>query len=175
MGRARSGKDSFAEQLVGAHGYTRLAFADPLKEMALAVNPIVPTGYRVYVRLAPLVADVGWEYAKDTYPEVRRLLQEMGQRVRDLDGAFWVRALLRRAVTVRGPIVVTDVRYPNELHAMRRAGFTVLRIERPGVADMAHESETALGSHLADGIIENTGSLAQLRAHADGLVEFLNA
>jgi hypothetical protein len=36
VGYARSGKDTFAAAL----GYRRLAFADPLKELALAVNPL---------------------------------------------------------------------------------------------------------------------------------------
>ena len=43
VGRKQSGKDTFAQRLVEEHGYTRLAFADPLKAVALAANPIVHT------------------------------------------------------------------------------------------------------------------------------------
>lgn len=144
-GKARSGKDTVAAYLADTYGYTRLALADPLKEMALSVDPLIPTGYGVHVRLTKLIADAGWDYAKDHYPEVRRTLQQMGQTVRALDSDFWIRVLLGKAADVSGPIVVTDVRYPNELASLQRAGFAPVRITRPGLEPVRdHESETAL-------------------------------
>ena len=41
MGRAGAGKDTVASILTEHRGYARVAFADPLKEMALAVDPII--------------------------------------------------------------------------------------------------------------------------------------
>lgn len=173
MGKARSGKDSVAAELVAQHGYTRLAFADPLKEMALTINPHIHMSYQVWTRLEPLVSAIGWERAKDDHPEVRRLLQAMGQTVRSYDPAFWVRALIRKTVTVDGPIVVTDVRYPNEHNALRRAGFDIVRITRPGAGTLAHESESALDEYPADATIPNDGTLAELGVRANLLAEYL--
>lgn len=170
LGRARSGKDTLAARLVESHGYTRVAFADPLKRMAEEISPLVPTSNGVHVRLATLIADVGWEYAKDRYPEVRRLLQWMGHTVRDLDPDFWVRVALGAVEAAPGPVVVTDVRYPNEAEALRARGFRMVRVIRPGQDFVSsHTSETALDRYPPDVCLVNAGSLAELHIRADAL------
>lgn len=178
IGKARSGKDTAADYLVRANGYTRLAFADPLKEMALSIDPLIPTANalhgRIYVRLSDLIRDVGWEYAKDTYPEVRRLLQHMGQTVRQYDDEFWITAMRRKLSKAEAnniPVVVTDVRYPNEADMLRARGFKLVRIVRPPTGQAvtmaearaaAHSSETALDDYRADAVIYNTASIPDL-------------
>jgi len=182
IGKKRAGKDSAAEFLVREFKYTRLAFADDLKRMAIETDPYVPTVPGVTVRLSTLIADVGWEYAKDHYPEVRRLLQRMGQTVRELDPDFWIRPVIRRvkAAQVRSiPVVVTDVRYQNEAEALRDKGFTLVRIVRPVTLATpvretldrlsAHPSETELDSFPADTTVTNDGTLDQLRVKVRAL------
>jgi hypothetical protein len=170
IGQARSGKDTAASALVRMRDYTRLAFADPLKSMALNINPYIPTGYGVTVRLAPLIADVGWELAKDRYPEVRRILQYVGQSIREQDEDYWLNVLLRKvdgADRLNMPVVVTDVRYPNEADTLRARGFTLVRIVRPEVAKAGaevHISERALNDYPADVTIYNTASVAELKS-----------
>ena len=178
IGKKRSGKTTAAEFLVRQHCYTTLAFADDLKRMAVEVDPCVPTVPGVSVRLSALIADVGWEYAKDHYPEVRRLLQHMGQTVREADPEFWIRPVLRRIETARAwnlPVVVADVRYRNEAEALRAQGFTLVRIERPltePVSDTLarHASETELDGYPADVTVTNDGSLAQFAVKVLSLV-----
>jgi hypothetical protein len=172
IGKARSGKDTAALHLVRTRHYTRLAFADPLKEMALSIDPYVPTGYGVTVRLSALIADVGWEYAKDTYPEVRRILQHTGQTVREYDDEFWVTSMRRKLSNAEAwnlPVVVADVRYPNEADMLRARGFRLVRIVRPEAAMSGrdyraarHSSETALDGYAADVEITNDGSVEAL-------------
>jgi hypothetical protein len=166
IGKARSGKDTAALALVAELHYTRLAFADPLKELALAIDPLIPTAYGIHVRLSLLIRDSGWEYAKDHYPEVRRLLQRTGGGVREIDETFWLTATRKKLNAAEAwnlPVVVTDVRYPNEANMLRSRGFRLIRITRPGLADDQHDSETALDTYPADLTIENTGTIADLR------------
>jgi hypothetical protein len=166
IGKARSGKDTAALALVAELHYTRLAFADPLKELALAIDPLIPTAYGIHVRLSLLIRDSGWEYAKDHYPEVRRLLQRTGGGVREIDETFWLTATRKKLNAAEAwnlPVVVTDVRYPNEANMLRSRGFRLIRITRPGLADDQHDSETALDTYPADLTIENTGAIADLR------------
>lgn len=172
IGRARSGKDSVGARLVDRYGYKRLAFADPLKDMALEINPWVPTTIGVVVRLHRLIMDVGWEYAKENYPEVRRILQHTGESVRRRDPDYWVSTLLQDAAEVDGPMVVTDVRYPNEARTLKRHGFRLVRIIRPSLGDPdpnAHISETALDDYSTPVTILNSGTLEDLHAHADSI------
>ncbi|MFI6861307.1 hypothetical protein ACIBKZ_15630 [Streptomyces sp. NPDC050421] len=182
IGKARSGKDTVAGRLVSRFAFTRLAFADPLKDAALSLDPLILTTWDVSpVRLSRLVADVGWEYAKDHYPEVRRTLQRMGQGVRDLDEDFWLNVTLDRvtvADTWNLPVVVSDVRYRNEADALRNRGFLLVRITRPPVArsmNLAqiqaakHASETELDDYATDLTVANDGNMSQLLGAADEL------
>lgn len=173
-GKAGSGKDTVAQYLCEAHGYTRLAFADPLKEMALTVDPFISLVAGEPVRLSRIVQLRGWEQAKQMFPEVRRTLQQMGQTVRALDRDFWVRTLLASALKARGPIVVSDMRYLNEYQSMHRAGFLTVRVVRPGAglsgSAGAHISETELDGFPMVARLLNDGSLDLLHARADALI-----
>lgn len=178
IGKKRVGKDTFAAVLVEEFGFARVAFADPLKEMALTVDPIIDVGAgwddegHLY-SLSDLVEAHSWEYVKDTYPGARRLLQRLGDGVRQFEPEFWVWAGMRSVHDLRGareqyvrqprPVVITDVRYPNEADAIRDAGGILVRIVRPGVDDGdTHASETALDDYPADTILSNKGSLEML-------------
>ncbi|MFJ9213008.1 hypothetical protein [Streptomyces sp. NPDC102264] len=182
IGRARVGKDTAGQWLVDNRGYRRIGFADPLKEAALKLDPIVGTrtvdswdivygewedhSYTEDVRLSALVTEMGWERAKDEFPEVRRILQELGAAIRAIDPEFWIRAVLTMVTAANEhgvPAVVTDVRYPNEAESLKRAGFHLVYIDRPGVPQLDHESEGALTAEDADHIVINNGSIADLR------------
>ncbi|MFJ3588589.1 hypothetical protein ACIQUY_04775 [Streptomyces sp. NPDC090231] len=160
MGRARSGKDTAGQWLVDNRGYRRVSFADPLKEAALKLDPYTDAE-NSNERLSELVRIVGWEHAKDQYPEVRRILQELGASIRAIDPEFWLRTALtkvRDANEAGVPAVITDVRYPNEAASLRAAGFHLLYIERPDVPQLQHESEGALTAADADYAITNDGT-----------------
>lgn len=166
IGKKRSGKDSFAAALVDGYGFTRYAFADPLKEAALALDPIVDWPHR----LSFFVRSTGWEASKEI-PEVRRILQNYGVAIREIDPDFWIRATLTPALADPGPVVITDVRFPNEAEAIRRAGGKIIGITRPGlVSTDEHISETALDDYVADATVENSGTLDDLAAAARALL-----
>ncbi|MGW6638474.1 deoxynucleotide monophosphate kinase family protein [Streptomyces cyaneofuscatus] len=165
IGRARVGKDTAGQWLVDNRGYRRIGFADPLKEAALKLDPIVEVdNVGDYYRLAENVAEFGWEAAKEDH-EVRSILQELGAAVRAIDEDFWLRAAMKRVQEANEsgvPAVITDVRYPNEAASLKRAGFHLVYIERPDVEQLVHESEGALGFDEADYYIHNGGSISGL-------------
>ena len=151
-GRKRCGKSTLARLLVERHGFRELSFAEPLKRMALAANPIVgfrstPNGAQ-RVHLSDVVHEIGWERAKDEYPEVRRFLQRLGtEGVRDnLGEDTWVNIAEReiRAAGYARRLVFPDVRFDNEARLIRWFGGTVVEVRRPtAIADTAdnHRSE----------------------------------
>ncbi|MFB6535101.1 deoxynucleotide monophosphate kinase family protein [Streptomyces noursei] len=181
MGRAGSGKDTAAARLVQRYAFVRIAFADPLKTSALALDPIVgadPSPYGALpIRLSDLVKRHGWDRAKRQHPEVRRTLQRLGEAVREHDPDYWLRLALDKIRTADRwglPVVVTDVRYPNEAAALRAAGALLVRVNRPGLdehQDQAaeHVSETALAGYTVDAVLANTGTVADLDALVDTL------
>lgn len=171
IGRARVGKDTAGAWLVENRGYVRVSFADPLKEAALRLDPIIEVRtdrdeysdlYEYNVGLRWVVEEHGWEHAKTDFPEVRRILQELGMTIRALDPDFWLRAALTKVTEANdagSPVVITDVRFPNEADSLRRAGFHLLYVDRPGVPHLDHASEGALTADDAGWVIENTSDI----------------
>ncbi|WP_371671253.1 hypothetical protein OG985_28705 [Streptomyces sp. NBC_00289] len=166
-GKARSGKDAAAQALLDA-GWTRRAFADNVRAMLYAMNPVLDdSSYRDgFTSLKYEVDTYGWEEVKEVFPEVRVYLQRLGtEGGRDnLGEDVWVDALFRDFESW-GPTVITDVRFPNEADAIRARGGLVVAIERPDlttVGEPGHVSENALAGYLFDDVIRNDGSLAQL-------------
>jgi hypothetical protein len=142
VGYAQAGKDTFAGYL----GYQRLAFADPLKQLALACNPpVYNMGLRYYVETD------GWEFAKSEVPGVREFLQDLGVGARDiLDPDIWVKAAFAKYDPSQ-PTVFTDVRFPNEIAAIRERGGAIVRIDRVGHAPVnSHVSEFAWQAETPD-------------------------
>lgn len=175
-GYARSGKDTAARVLTDG-GWEQRAFADPLREFLLSVDPLVPTlDGKTTFRLSWLVGHLGWERAKDRFPEVRQLLQRTGTDAgrRVLGEDVWANRALQ---DLTDPVVLTDVRFTNEAEAIRERGGLVFRIDRPGVGPATapdgtvHPSETQLDGFDFDAIIVNRGSTADLhRLVLDALV-----
>jgi hypothetical protein len=183
-GYGRSGKDSFAQAMVEYGDYTRYAFADGVRELALAIDPYVPTltPNAPPHRLHNVVNGCGWDIAKDTYPEVRRLLQEVGTQARNIiDKDVWINRTFCQIYDAIAPrdtaynAVIADVRFPNEAEAIvQEFGGKVIRIERPGVGPANdHASEIAMDGWDWDGVIVNDGTVAQLRAQAIGFTKAL--
>lgn len=192
VGRRRSGKDTVAARLVEQHGYRRVAFADPLKAAALALDPIVSLefdeelwahndgegGDREF-RLSEIVSEFGWETAKDEYPEVRRLLQALGEGIRQNVGDHvWRDRAFKDIDQARWrdqPVVVTDCRYPDEASELRDRGFLLVRLTRPDVTRAAgdeHASESNTDAIHVDAVVRNNGTLEDLhRAVLDIVTE----
>jgi hypothetical protein len=110
-----------------------------------------------------VVAGLGWEGAKNSYPEVRRFLQNLGLGARTVFGDdFWVDRALTLAVK-DGNVVFPDVRFENEADAIRSAGGKVIRIDRPGHVATGHVSETGLVGYDFDKVFDNGGSIQDLQ------------
>lgn len=175
-GYAQVGKDSVGRFLIEDHGFTRFAFADKLREVVYALNPVVNAR-----RVQEVVDDVGWDRAKVEVPEIRRLLQAMGTEAgrKILGENVWVNAVFEQIGRQRGlsvvptdhDYVITDCRFVNEAQAVKDRGGFVVRVNRPGVGPVSgHPSETSLNDWEFDLVINNDGSLDDLRMYSTGLL-----
>lgn len=167
-GYAGVGKDEAAKALV-ADGWTRVAFADALRESLLALDPFVVTWAdpSQHMPLSVIVKERGWELAKHTEPEVRRLLQRLGTEAgRNIHGEdCWVNIALRKIRAIDTSVVVTDVRFPNEVQAIRRYGGKIIRIHRRGVGPINnHVSDAGIARIEPDWNISNDLDVPALHA-----------
>lgn len=188
-GRAGSGKDTVAsmiEQWSIDHYLSakRLAFADPIKQMAEAIDPIinVVSPYRLSEHLALIVAqkhlDVAtdngwramWDEAKKT-PEVRRLLQRIGTDAgrRIIRDDLWTSLMVDRIRKndLVDVIIITDARFANEQQLVKDHEGHMILVERPIstlTSDSAfHASENSIDASLINTSVINDGSFDELR------------
>lgn len=176
-GYARSGKDEAAKVLVEEFGFTRVAFADKLRDFLYALNPIVMQKSATDPLLKKVTAtwtvqeviDVhGWDGYKETVfgPEIRRLLQRLGTEAgrNTLWDSIWIDAALT-GFPEDARLVVTDCRFPNEAEAIKDRGGVLWRITRKDVGPAVgadgkiHPSETSLDDWDFDVTLNNKGSL----------------
>lgn len=160
IGYSQAGKDTVASILVERYGYTRVAFADKIREFLYDLNPMVacsPTGY-----LQDLVNLVGWDAAKQE-PQVRRLLQDLGNSARKtIDENVWVTLALGN-IDVNQRVVITDVRFENEAMMIKLMGGQLWRVKRLGIGPVNdHVSESELEGYKVDQIFVNNGTLKDL-------------
>lgn len=172
-GFMRTGKDSVAKLLIDVFGYKKVSFADPLRKMALDIDPyislenstdrdlveIVPPAWMKgnpravrFVRYSDLIK-MGYERAKEV-PDFRRFLQRLGtEGVRNNFGAnAWVDLAVKHIQTLPEgtKVVLPDVRFPNEADAVHGLGGSVWRTERPGYEGGVHPSEAMVAQITPD-------------------------
>lgn len=143
VGRIGAGKDVLGELLVKEAGFTHLAYADPLKEMAATLGGFparwcyTRAGKESPVPMAPHLT-------------VGQMLQVLGTEVgRSVSPDIWVKHAIQKIATMPGnKFVITDCRFPNEVTAMRRCfpGTAVFYMDRvagelQGQRDPNHASE----------------------------------
>ena len=117
-GLKRGGKDTFGRIAVDGYDFVRLAFADNVKELAKKVFP---------------------DEFKDNSKPVE-LLQWFGNTMRQHDPEVWIKQLDKDIKVMEAydneyctttDIVITDVRYPNEVEFLRNRGFKIIFVYSP--------------------------------------------
>lgn len=160
-GKMKSGKGEVAALLSGM-GYTEVMFARPLKLMVASLLgvPVEQLEDQKYKD-----TEISW-IGHGVTP--RLLMQTLGtQWGRAIDENLWVKKALSEA-GLNENVVISDVRFPNELYAIQDSGGKVIRLIRPMKRigpEHEHISETAL-DHISDAefdhVIHNVGSLSDL-------------
>ena len=170
IGKAGAGKDTVADHLVEKHGYQRVALADPLRDIVQLVFVLDRDSvWDRKLRELPLKFLIKWT--------VRKLLQFIGTELfRNLVwDETWMYNLSQRLEPGTN-YVCTDVRFPNEMNGLKEcfggktAFVEVVRNGCDGVVGIpGHESESH--TFKADVVLDNNGTLADLYAHVDALVD----
>jgi hypothetical protein len=136
-----------------------------------------------FVRYRQLLDAVGYVEAK-RHRDVREYLQGLGTEVgRDMiDPEVWVTIAER---TIRGllesghNVVITAVRFPNELEMITRLGGTSIWIERASEARGAaeelsgHASETSVSQEQFDWGIDNNRTLPELYDTVESVLDII--
>ena len=153
-GRKQSGKDTAAAVMEGE----KISFAAPIKLMLQALLKYQGLDEVFIDRMlngdlketpSPYLADQTPRYA------MQRLGTEWGRQ--QMADSLWVDIALEKAKKARRA-VITDVRFPNEVQAIKDADGQVWRISRPGRpvgVGEEHSSEILIDTLPVDKIITN--------------------
>lgn len=177
-GSAGAGKTSVAQYLQKTHAFSMRAFADAIRRLchaALNAHPMPPTVVELeHIPGTPeikrfITASVLYEKT----PFGRWLFQIVGTEIgRAIDPDVWVRFAMQN---LPSQTVFHDVRFPNEVVAIRERGGSLWRIKRPGLQlpgwVARHASERALKAVVPDAVLINDSDLRTLYDRADAALE----
>jgi hypothetical protein len=136
VGFIGSGKDTAADYLVNTHGFRRESFANTLKDAVSAVfgwDRVLLEGRTKEAREWREQVDTWWA-ERLNMPKLtpRWVLQYWGTEVcRDaFHDDIWIASLENKMRKTTDNIVISDVRFPNEIKAIHNAGGIVVRVKR---------------------------------------------
>ena len=195
VGLIGAGKDTAADYLVNFHGFRRDSFASTLKDAVAAVfgwDRVLLEGRTKEAREWREKVDPWWSQRLGM-PNLtpRWILQYWGTDVcrNHFHDDIWIASLENKMRKTKDNIVISDVRFPDEIKAIHNAGGTVIRIKRgpepnwfqdavnanSGQNNMSwltsksrleklgiHASETAWVGGDIDAIISNDGTIDDL-------------
>lgn len=157
-GKARSGKDTVGQMLVG-YGLDRVAFADPIKRMLIEGLGLGPEHVDSPLKEQP----IPW-LGKSPRQLMQTLGTEWGRQLVSSD--LWIliaaRDIAASRMMGRGT-VITDVRMQDEAEYIRRQGGQIWHIIRHTDPVAAHSSEQGIPPSLIDRTIDNTGTIDNTR------------
>ena len=198
VGFQGAGKDTVADYLQNIYGFKRDSFAATLKDAVAAVfgwDRELLEGRTTESRAWREQVDAWWANRLNMPNLTPRLvLQLWGTEVarRAFHDDTWIASLENKLARAHNDIVITDVRFPNEIRAVRDAGGVVIRVVRgpdpewfelavaanqqvyPAIAMMQekgiHPSEWAWIGTKFDAVMDNNGTIDDLFAQVEHLI-----
>jgi len=175
-GKARSGKNVFAEMLAEelykrtGQAYVMMAYADELKEMAQKELGLTWDQLWGDDKEVKDKRYMKWLPEDEVYVPwtAREIMQSLGDFYRGFDPQYWVKRLFKKIKEKEYEnVIITDVRFPNEVDLVVENGGYHIRVNRPidnKIHGKAHASETSLDApYKVDFSIVNSGTLDDLR------------
>jgi hypothetical protein len=180
-GKKGVGKDTVGQYLVSNYRFTKIAFADPLKQAVANLFGISIEEVDVWkddreIPYAEVILQFGTTQWSWTWREfLQRFGTEMGRET--FSQNFWVDRW-QDAWTQHSfmnpdntSVVATDVRFDNEAEHIKDCGGYVVEIKRPGHEPDGHVSEAGIREDLIDCVILNEGTKHMLNKDVDQLLE----
>lgn len=162
-GLAGCGKSTAAKYLEQEHNWTRARMADPLKNMLRSLYADMGySGVDIERRVEGDLKETPDRLTARVTPRflMQTLGTEWGRKMIYRD--FWVDVAASRILSIKGHIVVEDVRFDNEAKMIRNLGGRIVHINRSGhgstAGDGTHESEKGVwAGYVTDMWVINGG------------------
>lgn len=179
-GKKQHGKSSVARYLKSKHRFTKISWAEPLKEIV---------GKQLF--------GLTYEQLYGTQEDKERIIPKWGMSSREIlqkvgtecfrkiiHPDFWVIVgmdYIQKEANIGNDVVVSDCRFPNEMEAIKKLGgitVRVVKLDKNGdwiQETDEHDSETALDKYNHDyAMSANEGDLKGLYYQIDGIINATN-
>lgn len=178
MGSIGSGKSTVADYLVKNHGFIEYSFAKPLKQIAeilqfehhqiygtqdekLEINKFWGISGREFLQ------KFGTEICRDTLPTI---IPNMNMN----NNTLWIR-LFEKMYSPDKNIVISDVRFTDEINKIKELGGFIIKIERPSECTQKsdyqkHSSELSTSNIVPDYLILNNQTIEKLYENIDNFL-----
>jgi hypothetical protein len=183
LGKKRSGKDTSGEYLIEKYNFVNYAFADPVKEICrilfdfsdeqLFGNKKEGVDFRWYLTPREAFQKIGTEFAQnDIYNYFPRLKERLKDEV------IWVKLFrLWYEKNADKDVVITDVRFPHEIEAIKSLGGKIVKINRNCLVNDTHISENYIDSIKDEDIfynLDNNYKKEDLYSQIDTVINLIN-
>lgn len=184
IGKSGSGKDTVADYIEDISNYERIAFADPIKKFATALEFNYDEVYGTQAQKAALnkywgisfrtfAQRFGTEICRNVLPTV---IPDMNLNNR----LIWARTAEIKFQKNYGRIIISDGRFLDEAQLVKEYGGTVIKITRDALdnslsaSETKHQSELELDQIEYDYLIKNNGTYDDLYQQVDDILNKLN-
>lgn len=177
LGRKGSGKDTVSDYVVKKFNFEKMTLAEPLKNACKELFNF--SDEQLYGDLKETI-DPQWEISP------RKVLQWLGtdvirNRINELNpnigNNFWVMLLRIKYLQKLSQnkiinVIVSDVRFQNEIDMIHQLGGKVIKLTRPSINNAdAHESEKNIDNLKGDIDIINDSTLDELYKNVDEIFQ----
>jgi len=191
LGFIGSGKNTVGNHLVNSHGFQSASFAESLKDAISAIfgwPRDMIEGSTSQSRIWREEPDIYWSKKMGRTVTPRWVLQHLGTNVlrdRFFDD-IWIASLEHKIKQTSRNVVITDVRFPNEIKMIRENNGMLIWVKRgelptwyncalhtpdsmPGIYPTVHSSEYMWVSQGPFSCIDNNETITQLHQQVDAL------
>ena len=168
-GAAGVGKDTIADWLEVRHGFRRIALADPIREALCAMFGLSMNVFKPGIKEQV----IPW-LGKSPRELMQTLGTEWGRRMVAHD--LWLRVAQNKIASAgQNHIVITDIRFENEVTWLRNLGGKVWIIQRDNAPSVRqHVSEASVSAGPDDVTIHNNSTIEGLFGAVDRAIHWAN-
>lgn len=181
LGRKRSGKDSSGDYLISKYNFTRYAFADPIKDILkimfdFSSNQLNDDKEKIDDRWNVSPREVLQKFGTEI---CRHDLEKYLPKIKETmnNETIWIK--LFRIFYEKNKdkdIIITDVRFLDEINAIRSIGGKIVKIERDNLEYDGHSSEKDIDNYdesLIDYKIDNNYTFDDLYSQIDTIINLI--
>lgn len=139
-GLKRAGKDTCADYLVSNYGFTKISFADPIKDVCKILFNF--NDDQLYGNSKEIIDPIWNVTPRNTFQFIGTDLfrNNINKLIPNIEKDFWIK-VLQNKLDFDKKYVIADVRFPNELNFIKKNGGIIIKINNSSCVQSDHEAE----------------------------------